>query len=266
MWKGNKMEEERNYEFTGETKTIIHPINGKEVVLHQIQATEDIPSQSLTKGDIGGWIQSYDNLKDNAWVGENAKVFENACVYGNARVYANAYVYGNAHVSEDAWVDGDAWVFGDARVFDNAQIYGKARVFDKAKVFGYAMVCGSADVYGNAEVFENAEVSEDVYVCLKKGKEIKEEPKKSLEVNSYEIKMTKQGIVNIITNDVKNLDKIDNLHYNYIWKEFMVSIDLENGVVTIITINNEEEELIHKIFSGGDFEYIFEKLYNKSIL
>ena len=66
----------------------------------------------VKKGDIGGRIQSKENLshEGDAWVSGDARV------YGNAQVSGNAQVYGNARVS------------GDTRVYGNAQVSGNALV------------------------------------------------------------------------------------------------------------------------------------------
>ena len=66
--------------------------------LFQIRAL--ISFGSVKKGDLGGWIESEDNLSqdndawvcDNAWVCGDAKVCDNAWVCGDARVYGNAWV------------------------------------------------------------------------------------------------------------------------------------------------------------------------------
>lgn len=83
---------ERHYEFTGET------ISAYNKILHRIRATKDLPEHEVEKGELGGWIEKYENLADNAWVSENAKVFDNAVVFGNAIVFENAIIYGNARV------------------------------------------------------------------------------------------------------------------------------------------------------------------------
>lgn len=76
--------------------------------LYRIQALRDFGN--VTKGDIGGYIESEKNLSQdgNAWVYGNARVYGDACVSGNAWVYGNACVYGNARVSGNAQVSGDA--------------------------------------------------------------------------------------------------------------------------------------------------------------
>jgi hypothetical protein len=135
------------YILTDETKTLA------ERVLHRIKAIRDFGD--VKSGDLGGWVQSENNLShvgncwiynkafvlDNAWMWDNARVFGDACVFGCARVSGNAQVYGNAFVYDYAWV------------YENAQVYGNAFVFDNAQV------CESARVYGNAQLHGNAHLS-----------------------------------------------------------------------------------------------------------
>ena len=63
--------------------------------LFRIEATKDITIHNVSKGDLGGYVESENNLYGNAWVYGNAKVYGNAEVYGDARVYGNAWVYGD---------------------------------------------------------------------------------------------------------------------------------------------------------------------------
>ena len=87
------MSSSRSYEFTGEMLLV-----GGGAVLHRIRAVTDLPRQGVRAGDVGGWVESTDNLS------------------GDALVYGNARVSGNALVSGNAWVSGDARVSGDAEV------------------------------------------------------------------------------------------------------------------------------------------------------
>lgn len=131
----------KKYSLTDKSITV----NGKK--LFQIKA--EISFGSVTKGELGGYIEKEENLSHdgNAWVSNNARVCD------NARVYDNAQVYGNA------WVSGNAWVYGNARVCDNAQVYDNAWVSGNARVYGNAWVSGDAHVSGNARVSGNAWVS-----------------------------------------------------------------------------------------------------------
>ena len=101
---------ERHYEFTGET------ISAYNKILHRIRATKDLPEHEVEKGELGGWIEKYENLADNVWVSENAKVFDNAMVFGNAMIFGDAIVYGNAIIY------GNARVHGKSEICENACI------------------------------------------------------------------------------------------------------------------------------------------------
>ena len=136
----------KHFEFTNET------INVKDHVLHRIRATRDIPEFNIRKGTIGGFVESYDNLRDNAWVYDDAHVYEDAVVYGNAKVRGRAEVFGDTQVFDNAEV------CGRAKVFENAFVHGKALVCGYAQVHGYAKVAGNAVVCGSAEVYEDAKV------------------------------------------------------------------------------------------------------------
>lgn len=163
------MEQQKKYEFTGETK------NWRGITLHRIRAVRDFTLKSgikVAQGDLGGWIEKEENLshKGSAWVSGGAKVYGNAQVSGDAWVYAdaqvreNARVYGDAQVFGDARVYGDAEVYGNALVFGNAGVYGNASVGDNAQVFGNALVFGNAKVYGAAVVYDNAKVCDNAEV------------------------------------------------------------------------------------------------------
>ena len=97
------------YELTDHTKVV----NGH--TLHQIKALKDF--SNVKKDDLGGWIESYQNLSQsgNAWVYDDAEVFENAKVYGYAKVYGNARIYDDACIFDFANVCGHAHVCGDAK-------------------------------------------------------------------------------------------------------------------------------------------------------
>jgi predicted acyltransferase (DUF342 family) len=154
----------KHFEFTDEI------INIRNHILRRIRATRNIPEHNVKKGEFGGFVESYDNLSENAWVYENAKVYEDARLSGNAYVWGNAEVFGDADVFENAqvyenakvygyaWVYGNARVSGDANVFGNVQVCVHARVYGDAKLYGNARVCGDAHVFGHVEVYGHAQV------------------------------------------------------------------------------------------------------------
>ena len=156
----------KKYEFTGEVKYI-----GRKI-LHRIRAVRDIPEYEIKSGDMGGWLETEENLSHNgaAWVANSACVMDSArvtdsalvmgtaCVTGKARVTGSARVTGKASVTDSARVMGSARVTGEACVTGNACVTGKARVTGEACVTGNACVTGKARVTGKAWVSGNARV------------------------------------------------------------------------------------------------------------
>ena len=142
--------------------------------LYRIKALKDF--YDVKKGDIGGYIQSENNLSqlDDCWIYDDAKVYDNAFVMGNARVHNNAKVYDNAFVMGNAIVCGNARVRNNAQVCDNAivrdnvQVWDNARVCDNAKIGGKARIEGYTVIQGNAQIWGDAMISSDKdYIVFK---------------------------------------------------------------------------------------------------
>ena len=112
--------------------------------LYRIKALKDF--NDVKKGDIGGYIQSENNLSqlDYCWI------YDNAIVRDNVQVWGDAFVMGNARV------------FGNAIIRDNAVVRGDARIFD------YVIVCDNADVRGEVCICGDAMISSDKdYIVFK---------------------------------------------------------------------------------------------------
>lgn len=84
--------------------------------LYRIKALRDFGN--VEKGDLGGYIESEDNLSHNG----DAWVYDNAQVYGNARVCDNASISGNARVKSN----------GDYIVFKNNWSSGRYFTYTKS--------------------------------------------------------------------------------------------------------------------------------------
>jgi hypothetical protein len=139
----------------------------KENPLHRIRALRDIPRYGVKAGDIGGFVESEENLDQecDAWVGGNAFIFDDAMVYGKSIVYGNAKVYGNTHIYGYAQVYGYAWVYGYARVYGEARVYGDAMVYDSAEVYGNVDVLGGVRIYEKARISSEAQVYGYARIC-----------------------------------------------------------------------------------------------------
>lgn len=145
--------------------------------LYRIRALIDMPQHNVKAGDLGGFVESWKNLMDYAWIADNAKVFGNAYIADNVKVCGSAMVYDSAVVWGDAQISGNARIYGEARVYgkttvsDNAKIYdqacvyGEAEIKQKAQIFGNSVIYGNARVYGNAMVYENARAYHTAQIC-----------------------------------------------------------------------------------------------------
>ncbi|EDW1854727.1 hypothetical protein S887_003585 [Salmonella enterica subsp. diarizonae] len=87
------------------------------VALRRIRALRDSELSGFKRGDIGGWIQTTDNLSQE----------------GECWIHHDARVLGNARVT------------GDCRISDYAEISGNARVSGYSRVFGHAHICCGED-------------------------------------------------------------------------------------------------------------------------
>ena len=136
--------------------------------LYRIKALKDF--YDVKKGDIGGYIQSENNLSHygNCWIYDNAVVRDNAKVYGDAKVCHEAIVMDDAKVCGNARVRNNAQVCDNAIVRNNAQVCDNARVCDNAKIGGKARIEGYTVIQGNADVSGDAIISSDKdYIVFK---------------------------------------------------------------------------------------------------
>lgn len=136
---------DKKYELTDES------INYCGNTLYRIRACKDFTlfnGYIVHKGDLGGYIECYDNLSQLGccWICPDVKLFDNARVLDNAFVCGYAIVCYNAIVRDNAFVGGNATVYGYAIVCDNAVVSGYAIVGGNAVVSGYASVGGSTEV------------------------------------------------------------------------------------------------------------------------
>ena len=76
----------KHFELTAETK------NHFGVTLHRIKALVDLPHAGVKAGDLGGWVESIENLSGEAWVSDEARVSGEARVFDKARVFGKAQV------------------------------------------------------------------------------------------------------------------------------------------------------------------------------
>lgn len=149
----NKMKENRHYELTDET------IEFDGHTLHRIRCTEDF--LNITKGTLGGFVEGYENLCDEAWVGNEAKVYAGAVVKDRASVQGGACVSNCVVIAERALVEDSASVYGAVWIGGNAAIYDSAVIIQGSPwpliISGYAKIGGNAVIKSDYDyiVFKN---------------------------------------------------------------------------------------------------------------
>lgn len=147
------MKEDRHYELTDET------IEFDGHTLHRIRCTEDF--LNITKGTLGGFVESYENLCDEAWVDGDAKVYAGAVVKERASVQRSACVSNYAVIAEKAYVEDSASVYGAVWIGGNAAIYDSAVIRQESPwpliISGYTQIGGNAVIKSDYDyiVFKN---------------------------------------------------------------------------------------------------------------
>lgn len=160
--------------------------------LHRIIALRDI-NANVSKGDIGGYIESYTNLshKGRCWVYNTAIVYEDARVMDDVQIYHESKVHGASLIQDDVTICGNADIYGfsiinedsiveDDTIIDNSGIHGNvhvyrnayikdsqlggyAAIFDGAKIIN-SILNGSMIVRGKAKIL-NAHINDPIDVC-----------------------------------------------------------------------------------------------------
>lgn len=148
------MEEDRYYELTDET------IEFDGHTLHRIRCIKDF--RNITKGTLGGFVESYNNLFDEAWVGDDAKVYAGATVVGIASVCDNACACHCAVIADRARIYGSAIISGCVRIDGSAEISESSVIRQRDSwpllaLSGYCVIGGNAVIESNYDyiVFKN---------------------------------------------------------------------------------------------------------------
>lgn len=120
--------------------------------LYRVKALKDFGD--VKKGDIGGYVQSEDNLSHQGY----------CWVYDNAKIYDDARIYGNSQVSDCAVVQGNARIYGNSQVSDCAVIQDNARIYGDSEVWDYAIIRDNALIYGDIVISGNAFIGGDTEI------------------------------------------------------------------------------------------------------
>lgn len=141
--------ESMKYELTNITQRY----NG--TTLRRIRALRDSDLSGFKAGEIGGWVQTTDNLSQEG----ECWIYHDACVWGNSRVTGDCRISDHAEISGNARLAGFILVEHCAIVTDYATLEGVARLSGYSRIFGHAHIrCGEdgpqilSDVWINFDV------------------------------------------------------------------------------------------------------------------
>lgn len=103
-------------------------VNG--VLLLRIRAFRDIPSIGVKFGDLGGFVETTNNLSQfgTCWIHNDACVYGNAIVKDNSQVKDYSKVFGNVEISDNAILKDSCVVYSNSKVSGNAIVGTNARV------------------------------------------------------------------------------------------------------------------------------------------
>ena len=145
--------------------------------LYRIRALKDF--SNVEKGDLGGWIQSEDNLsqKGYCWIYDNAKCMDDARMYDNSRMYDDSVMYDYSAILDDSRMYDNSEMhdysvmYDYSAIFDNSRMYGHSVMYndsemhDCSKMHDYSRMYGSSEMCGKSEMFDNSEMHDCSEMC-----------------------------------------------------------------------------------------------------
>ena len=189
--------------------------------LYRVKAVRDFGN--VKKGDIGGYVQSEDNLSHEGY----------CWVHGNAIIHDNARIYGNAQISDCAVIDGNARIYGNAQISDCAVIDGNVRIYGDSEIWDYAIIRDNALIYGDSVISGNAFIDGDAEI--KTGRHIGYIEEKFKNVLYIQCKAS---LITVYT-DINNIIKC-----NIGYQKRMTLTDLINRIKEDGGMNEHREEYV----------------------
>lgn len=155
-----------------ELSDVVRNFGGK--TLYRIRSLVSISQINLKKDDLGGFVESEENLSQNGrcWIFDDALVYNNGKVYDNALIYDNVRVYNNAKCYENCIIS------GHSLISDFSKCYGESVISENSLVFNNSSVYGNCKLYGIAEVSNKRHFFEgelnNKYITIEELKRIKQ--------------------------------------------------------------------------------------------
>lgn len=154
--------------------------------VYQIRALIDMPHHNVKTGDLGGWIQSFDNLpmNQNGWVSDEAVVGGNTKIKDSSRVEKKAKVFGSTDIQGNSIVKGDVSIEGEMYlktitkdasgnavietklsklIIENSEI-GTKCIIKGASTISDSKLGGSTKLEGNVVINDSFVITENVVI------------------------------------------------------------------------------------------------------
>jgi carbonic anhydrase/acetyltransferase-like protein (isoleucine patch superfamily) len=137
-----------------DSRTVEDVAAGRLMTLYRIRALRAVGLR-VRKGDLGGYVQSLDNLAQDGdcWLADQA------CALGCSRIWGQAWVGENALLRDQAWAFENARISGQSVLCGAARVFGHARISGQSFITGHTMVSGQAVIGDNAHLLGNCWVS-----------------------------------------------------------------------------------------------------------
>lgn len=160
MEKKFELIKEDSIEVEGRTLYRIQALKDFEIPIRNYIDEPDIGKYSVTKGQIGGYVEKEENLshEGGCWILQNAKA------YGNALVKDNAHLYGWATISGDSVIGDYCQMSGRAVAKGQSTLLGCTQLNDKV-IVNDSTVNGNISLYGFTTVREKSELTRTVNLC-----------------------------------------------------------------------------------------------------
>lgn len=109
--------------------------------LYRIIALKDF--FDVKKGDIGGYVQSEDNLSQegDCWVYDQAKCMDNARMFDNSKIYDSSKMFDNSEMHDNSKMHDHSKMFDDSEMHDYSEMLDRSVLYrdsvlkDKEKLY-----------------------------------------------------------------------------------------------------------------------------------
>ena len=264
-------------------------VNFVDKKLYRMRAIRDFENRKgvVKKGELGGFIEGFDNVSGNGWITNDSLVFGNAyvkdycIVSGSSVIHDKAKILGkasivNSRIHEEALIEGrvtikDSVISGravllDDVIVDDSIVTDSARIGDRMQIVNKSIIMGNVLLFGNKTISKKVLTMKNItgssglmsglrslynnYVDKDKHTRLIREKEQKIEYNEY------YTLINSITkflHENKNVD-INNI-VRSVLNDSITIINMKGNVVELeryLLVVDKNLKLYQKLDVGGD--------------